>query len=162
MWHKGDMPASYSSSLVILSSQEKWSRSCMRTELVVALITESDALNTRTFLCHAVPTLELMDIFLTDFYLRGYKCTYKSNSWKTFETLWSGLSSWLVLQSQLHTFTFIRRISAIKGGIYLMWVERVIKCGIMGMASTDCRKFGKQNMERSCFSNTPPRKEAPR
>lgn len=38
-----------------------------------------------------------------------------------------------------------------------MWVGRAIKCGIMGMASTDCRKFVKQNMKRSFFSKTSPR-----
>lgn len=54
----------------------------MRTELAVALIAESDALNTRTFcvmLSQHLTILELMDIFPTDFYLRWYKCTYKSN-----------------------------------------------------------------------------------
>lgn len=33
---------------------------------------------------------------------------------------------------------------------------------IMGMASTDCRKFEKQNKERSHLSKTSPREETPR
>lgn len=63
----------------------------MRTKKVVALITEY-----KNFSCHVVPILtilELMDISPPDFYLREYKCTYKSDSWKTFEALWSGLLS---------------------------------------------------------------------
>lgn len=138
----------------------------MRTELAVALITKSDGLNTRTFLFFCVVLSQHCSIIGADGYLFPLIFTLESTSVLTKLThkrhlKHCGQACYDYTVSALYFYISSTDFNN-KGGKYLMWFGRAIKCGIMGMASTDCRKFGKQNKERSHFSKTSLRKEAPR
>lgn len=113
------------------------SRSYMRTELVGALIWLPGLMDLIQeylyfFVCCVVPTLDTTGAdgyFSTGFYCRENKSPYKRNS---LEALWSDILSWLVAQSQFHTFWFLTEVSTTKGEKHLMWFGNGSKWGNYG------------------------------